>query len=1106
MKKRQKISWVHISDIHYGHTNYVEAALRSDLLTYLQALKEKYHFDLLIITGDLVFAKVYNNFFKETDIKKIRELVKGIQDSVGVDNNHTCIAIGNHDVLRLREKGDVVKKILSGYRAEADKLSEPDNLTSILTTEYRFKDLHEQLLMRSYIPGHSLFTMEIPHEEKECKIHVLNIDTTLTAEAMVDGNKILQDGNLRIGISSLNKTLLQHCKDDCPIIAIGHHPLEAIADDDRSLIIRELENAGVRLYLCGHTHKASIRRLEGSDIIQACCGTNMECLENGSKADMTFFVGTMDIEEGSFFVQTHEYIHSKQDRLEWKVSSDAPFDQCPFERNLNQTTFCYPVEMAPYYILAEEYVSAMKKIIENDEFYVEPTINENKRYMPSGLGPESRKNIYEADLGYGKSMFLKNIAKKALTVGPNQDILKNVLQDNISYPFYIDLESKKIKSSVSNDIYLIYSLLAESINLKKSSKDLFFQWINYIAKNGKLILLIDGVDQLDENKRQVFSSELNKFCENNSNIEVYITSKYFVFESPEMVKKYSQFTFYEISPFDEGQIREYCEKWIQNNTGYENKVQDNLERNKNNLIEQIIKDDEIKDLAKVPLLLNITMQVSQKTQDLPRNRIQLYDSFVRALLKNGGGNIDSDLRVLAAIAYQMIKKGYSNAIQEETLKNLIGAIFKSCDWFCTQREENACEFCIKMYTMSGLLRKTNTEISFYNSAIQGYFASMAIAKGWDLDLKGVICEENAENKMQTYWIQSINPFLQDIDRGNLLELTILQLNSYQTYIVVNKMIELINDPIIASSTMKSSYLRNLLLRFILDGAFICKTQRERVFEAIQANGLFSLQADLLWEVWNSNYKCEFEDACITCNPYFATMFNLLQKVNNPIQTLCKEINNFCLKLHQLGEETLKTLDEKLYVLDGIIWSSGRKYIDEFLSTNRIEELISIIESILHNDAIDALCKRRTCGVLQRLIEIGSIKDEDIKTSWIDSIFNIYATMPNVLYRKKNDLDDDKYAGIRVFRALPLTRLNVQTIKKMKHSLEEKSFYITLFNEAGNVQDKLDAFAAAILCRNWEYNEIQDIIVKDEVFKDTQTDMSDFNDWLNKLNREGFFKK
>ena len=87
---------------------------------------------------------------------------------------------------------------------------------------------------------------------------------------------------------------------------------------------------------------------------------------------------------------------------------------------------------------------------------------------------------------------------------------------------------------------------------------------------------------------------------------------------------------------------------------------------------------------------------------------------------------------------------------------------------------------------------------------------------------------------------------------------------------------------IINSTVISSYLRNLLLRLILDGAFICSIQRICVFKSVQVNSLFDLQADLLWEVWNSNYRKEFSQ---TCSQYFRTMFSILEHEDNPIRTL-----------------------------------------------------------------------------------------------------------------------------------------------------------------------------------------------------------------------------
>lgn len=1102
MKKKNEITWVHISDIHFGHTNYVEGAFRDDLPNYLQNLKDKYIFDFLFITGDLVYAKKYANpTFKGDDIMKIGATIKRIQDSVGVDNEHTYIAIGNHDVVRLQEKDEIIKGILkNGYTSEEDELSEQlDNISGV---EQRFATLYQKILGRDYKYGHFLSKAKVLNKEDENEIEVLNVDTTITAEAMDGGKRLLQDGNLLIGLKALRDALSEH-EAGHPIIAIGHHPIGSFNEDDRLYMINELQRVGVRLYLCGHTHRANIQLYKGHDgrrapIIQVCCGTNMERLENGSKADMTFFVGGMDLDNKSCFIETHEYMYNSQKGMEWRVSDIAPFERHEIEKILKQTTYYYPLKKAPYYMLVGKYVNTMQSLIEKDKFYIDPIVEEDSRHKPGTSENNIKRNVYEANVGFGKSCLLRNLVRNNLKAEANQDIQDNILQDNIKYPFYINLEVGNKRNRALNSIY---SLLAQSIHLKPDDS-LFAQWTDYIIHNNKLVLLIDGVDRLNKEERQIFFVELAQFCEQNSSVEIHIASKYFAFQGQEIENKYRQFTFYQILPFDEVKIREYCKKWLENDANEENKnngniVDDKIDELATNLTAQIINDPAIKDLARVPLLLNIIMQVSQKTNTIPRNRIQLYDSFARALLQNSGNDIESDLRILAAIAYKMTKER-TTSIQEKTLKGFIYDIMCTCDWFCNRGTESACDFLSRIYTRSGLLLKVsdsgNEQVAFYNPAIQEYFAAMAIAKGWYLELNEEINQKYDKGTIEKALIKAVEPFLTNQYWENLLELAILQFNSYQTYLVVCKIIEQINEPKIAASMIISSYLRNILLRIILDGAFISKEQRGNAFEAVQVNGLFSLQADLLWEVWNSAYKSEFSDKC---TQYIVAMYTLLENTDNPLRTLYTEITS-----EIATRKDFKKLDEKLYVFDGIVWSNGRKYINSFLYTNDIDDLVNMLESIWDSDQIDALCKRRACGVLQRLVTIGSVKE--IRSTWIAPIFSTYLTVPRVAYRCESDLSDDQYAGIRIFRTIALDDSSISFIKKMKFSAETQKCYETLYSAANNVQDRLDAFQAAILCKCWHSSKIHDLIKRDEVFKTSQVDMSAFSTWVDRLDEQGYF--
>ena len=794
MKKKNEITWAHISDIHFGHTNYVEDVMRKDLPNYLRTLNKQYDFEAVFVRGVLVYSRKFKGrMFKKDDVEKIHKIIKDIQNAMNVDNNHTCIAIGNHDIIRSSKKNKIIKTILaSGYRSQNETLSR--EIEQISKTEERFKSLYETILGRNYKSGHSLYNVKVPIDGKNQEIDVLNIDTTLSAEAKDGNHYLLQDGNLLIGLTLLKNELYKHAS-AVPIIAIGHHPLSAISKEDQTFMIQELRRAGVCLYLCGHTHKANIELFgnensEEKKIVQVCCGANMERLKNGNDADKIFLVRSYELSNNSIRIETHEYIRDSHRVNGWKVSSVAPFAQYRLENKLNLSTFYYPIRNSPFHFVIKKYIDSIMSFI-NEKIYVNLTVVENKKQVINVDRDKAIRNIYVADAGYGKTTLLRIIARQCLGVTIEDDpeenaIHEKILQDECKCPFYIDLKMDKVQKLLSNIDFLLSEIIG--LNLHNG---LFFRWIDYISNQNKLVLLIDGFEHLASKQREEFLSGLSLFYKEKGCVELHITCKDFVFDSVDMIKKYSDFAFFEIKPLNDDQIKLFCQKWYENKVNCEsiNKVGD-LELEISKFTTQILSNPEIRDLAQVPRMLDIILQNSQRDHILPRNRVQLYQSFTKSLLHDVGDNPEMDMRVLTAIAFKMsIDKSYTITVKDFT--STTEDVFEKCDWFYSNSGEIATDFFCRICNNSGLFnyRSNSEKISFKNSSLQDYFASVAITKGWYIGLDEKLQEECEEGKINSILISAIDPFLIDVNYGNLLEFVVLQLNSYQTYIVINTIIE-----------------------------------------------------------------------------------------------------------------------------------------------------------------------------------------------------------------------------------------------------------------------------------------------------------------------------
>lgn len=1094
MENRENIiKWLHISDIHMGHNDYSEQAMREELPRYLKNIAPEKGYHLLLFTGDYIYAPYFLNQTSQInipEIKRIKSFIRNIQRTIDVNSKRTCLAIGNHDVIRMKEKDEAVATVVNNYRTGKGNI---DNIDTILRAENRFARLYQELLGRKYpLSGHYIELISLGSSQK---LEVLHLDTTLCAETVAsDGKtKVVQDGNLLVGVNLLHEVLSKKHKSKNPIVAIGHHPLNTLADEEQEAVIREMEGAGIRVYFCGHTHTASIKEI-GNKIIQICCGTNMERKENGNPADMVFYTGEYDLVRKAVRITPHQFYASKEGDYRWGIANKAPFQQTQFEKDIDQKVYYCPREKAPYYTFVKRYGKQIETIVNGIGSYVDVNPEENPKRPQAPVSNCIRK-IYEADTGYGKTVYLKKQVSDMLSAKREayQKINDIILKCEAVFPFYINLQPKRLNGRLDT----ILALLINSIcGVLRSDSELkaAVDWITKLATNGRMNLLVDGFDRIGERDRERFTACLQHFLSDHPTVNVSLVSKPYVFDSIDMQKQFKDFSFYQICAFNDEQIRKYCRLW------YENEMEDltddmTISEKGDTLAKQILADPPLRELAGVPLLLNTLLQVSKSTNALPKSRIRLYDNFVFALLKDRP-TPEMDMQILATIAFEM-RKNHESSLSTKRIRKCITEIENNEDWLSLAEKPADSEMSslLLMNNNGGLLKKRPGSESyvFYNEEIQDYFTSLALAKGYYADLTRWMqhYEERFEEGREYPLVHEIKKFWDCAEDGNMILLTILQMNVYETFMVVEELLNYIasEDTINGSSVETNSHLRNLLLRAILEGACVCKEQRKRAFETVQKVNLFSLQADVLEKVFNSQFSSEFEK---TCSLYISALFRLLRENCNPIQYLC----NMILPNDKIGLENGK-LEKALYVLDGVIWSKGRKYVDVYRETNSMDLLEQILEKVLYDPSVGGLCKRRVCGVLHRLLTIQAI--DRLNMPMIQAIFDVYGD-------DSSDIENGNiYAGIRIFDAIPLNEASINYIRSMNMSLEHKKRYEHLFESAENQQDKLSSFEATILCQCWNYQEIQTKMGNDDLFKTKIVNVNNLQARLQILKQHGFFE-
>lgn len=289
------MKWLHLSDLHYDPTE--KNGYNRELIRLLPIyLKEKnIKVDEIFITGDFRFAPKA----KRTDVTNVLNLITKIAEAVGVTEieKHVHIVPGNHDL----DRSAVRKRVLENIYSEIDKCSPRES--------YDFSDVYPTLTndfsffgrLYNKIYGHAMPKKNCLNHYIELEdVNILFINTAIASGLGKDGNKDLEAHNLICASSEIQK-ILSTINNDKPVIALGHHNIDFIAQHERMQISRYLSNFGVKLYLCGHNHTLNYNNYEGIHYITT------GCLKNGNEIKASFCTGEYSKSNNTFIVNAYDW-------------------------------------------------------------------------------------------------------------------------------------------------------------------------------------------------------------------------------------------------------------------------------------------------------------------------------------------------------------------------------------------------------------------------------------------------------------------------------------------------------------------------------------------------------------------------------------------------------------------------------------------------------------------------------------------------------------------------------------------------------------------------------------------------------------------------------
>ena len=265
-------------------------------------------------------------------------------------------------------------------------------------------------------------------------------------------------------------------------------------------------------------------------------------------------------------------------------------------------------------------------------------------------------------------------------------------------------------------------------------------WARDLLSKGRMMILLDGFDEVSKLQRPLLSQWLNTQMRNYPKSIFIVSSRPKAYiEQPFEADRIELKSVFHVQPFTLKQIREFVKKWYWCQEYYSCGKTDSeaVRREATNaseeLLQQITNREELTKLASNPLLLTMIARFHRRypSAELPKRRGDLYQEICNLQLKDrpnarqletmltDGGDPQVILQMLAL--EMMIEK--EKRVEREILLERLDA------YLSLQNETvNASEFLEDVEKISELLVQKEDELEFSHLSFQEFLAAMEIIR------------------------------------------------------------------------------------------------------------------------------------------------------------------------------------------------------------------------------------------------------------------------------------------------------------------------------------------------------------------------------------------
>ncbi|MCL1808556.1 MAG: AAA family ATPase [Clostridiales bacterium] len=526
--------WLQFSDLHFRRRDSFDMSMARDALLSCLS-EEKFKCDYIFITGDIANQNSYDS---------ASEYMEKLLEITNVGKENVFWAVGNHDIKRgsrLRESIiDRIRKAKNPSQEFEATMADAEE-RSLLT----YSGMSDYLKQYEDLFGRKLTADETSDAHVFYSLKHLNLLVLNTCLASCDNE---DEHRLMITEHRLLQVFDKVDEKNKPLVVIGHHGKGFFYNSEQEKLAQLFDNAGVDMYLCGHSHRLGYARFDdaGRDIPQITCGGG---LIDGYSV-VSFMLGEYD--DAARTVRITPYSYS--DRGSRQFQKDYSLHRRLTESN---NTFALERLGAATFAADDKRVSlADKDLFERSKRYYNFLRGEKGRFsfleLSEELFPDAKPFdtflLGECEDQPQKLMeVLKNKPGSMIIVGEGgtgkTTALLNVWQELLAggteLPLYVPLNEYKPQPEFLRNYIKLY-----------------YEKIDITCLARKYVLLLDGLNEISGDALPLVQ-EIKALLLQSEQIRIIVTSRS-RFEPEHQLDK--PFALYNLQPLDMGTVESFLQR------------------------------------------------------------------------------------------------------------------------------------------------------------------------------------------------------------------------------------------------------------------------------------------------------------------------------------------------------------------------------------------------------------------------------------------------------------------------------------------------------------------------------------------------------------------